>query len=133
LLLPSEMLAVPVILAIVSIVRPPFTGRRAGLGLIRNADVGAIAESIGPIGHHTITGIEARVDGEETAVLGPEFNRVHRHHIALTEEVHIGTWRAALHGRNRHGDDVFLGVEIQDNVDELVREQALIIIVEGGT
>ena len=52
--------------------------------------------------------------------------------ISLTNEINVGALRAALNSGYRNEREIFARVHEQMDVDELVREERVVLIIEGG-
>jgi hypothetical protein len=88
---------------------------------------------IGAVDHHDVAGGEARQD-RDTVIGGRAcLDPAHRDRLVVgIDPIDKGPGTAVLDCRSRHRDDVLQRVQEQCRVDELVREEPAVGILEEG-
>src|ERR1700734_3724766 len=101
-----------------------------------DVDVQAFAQPVGAVDDHMIAGRQPGVDGSHAAVRGTDGDRPHRYGVVGVDQVDVGALlpvrRAALDRNRRYRDDIGQGPDQEHRVDELVRKQRAVGVVELG-
>src|SRR5215471_7911934 len=98
----------------------------------RSADLGAVAQTVGAVDHHLIAGLQPAQDLLLLAVAGAELDDTDGNGVVRLGDIDEGAGLATLDGGDRHHDRILHRVDQQADVDELVGEQGLVLVVEGG-
>src|SRR3984957_11916909 len=101
---------------------------RAAFG---NRDLGAFLEPVGAVGDDDLARLQPLGDGDLLAVVGAERHRLRGHRVVGFDNVDEGAGRAALDRRVRHDVGALQRVDLELDVDELVREQVERRVGEG--
>ncbi len=108
--------------------------RPAGRGRSRQLHLRAVTQPIAALGDHDLAGGEARGDGDALPVDDAQGHGPHLHRAVGLHDVdeggHDAVRRAAAHRGVRHDDLVLQGFLEQLDVDELIREQRAVGVVE---
>ena len=111
------------------------TGRclRHRLGRIaRQFHLAAFAQSVGTASDHDFAHLKSIGHGDALAFGRAGLDVAHRHGLVGPDDVHEQAARTTFERRGRNDDRVVHHVEQQADVDELIREQTLVVVGKLG-
>jgi hypothetical protein len=99
--------------------------------VIRDRDLGAIPEPIGTVDHNVVARNETFENNDVLVVRGPELHGANGHSAVSGGEIGERTWHTHLHARSRHERDAAQCVGDELDVDELVRKEKFVLVLES--
>ncbi len=115
-------------------VLPPHAGRARATGRVLGGDghLGAGLEPVGAVGHHLVAGCQPLRHHHVGLAGGAGGHGAHLHRVVGLHQVDEVAVRAGLDRPVWHQGGTVQGLQQQAGVDELVREQGLVGVGEGG-
>ena len=98
---------------------------------IRN-DLAVVLKLVLAINHDHITRVETGADTDIVASGLGDRNHPNLHGVAARDNVDIRALRSALNRCGGNNDDIVLGVDEHMDVDELIREENVVVVRENG-
>src|SRR5262249_51302143 len=106
-----------------TLARVAAVGCRLARLAIGELDLGSLAQPVGAVDDHQLSGFETGLHGRPRTLGGPELDRAQRHRVITVDYVDENPLRAALDRRRGDGSDVLHRIEQHAHVDELIGEK----------
>lgn len=90
----------------------------------------AVAQAVCAVDHNPLTDRHAGIDRCHWAIARADIDRSDRHPVVGVDDVDVTSRCAALDGGGRHRDDIMQRLHQKLRVDELIRKQRIVSIVE---
>lgn len=90
----------------------------------------AVAQAVCAVDHNPLTDRHAGIDRCHWAIGRADIDRSDRHPVVGVDDVDVTSRCAALDGGGRHRDDIMQRLHQKLRVDELIRKQRIVSIVE---